>query len=211
MENKIFDFEYQDSKYYYIRSRKADRIRVDKDKEGKPKYIGIYKCSKCGGEGSSTWSRDNGICYDCHGLGYYTIILNTTKNLSTAERRLQAEKDKREAAKDENYKKMIEDNLRKTEYIYGDTFCTILDTLEYSTYKSREYLKSKGARWSYDFNSWFVKKSETTEEDFKDFVLKEYKTKDYLNEYNKVEYLSIRNDVMEYKDKLEQSKGEVIA
>lgn len=210
MENEIFDFEYKDEKYYYIRSRKADRIRVDKDKDGKPKFVGMFNCTKCGGKGSSTWNRDNGMCYDCHGLGYYTIILNTTKNKSTAERRLQAEKDRKEAEKDENFKKMVGSNLQKTEYVYGDAFCIILDTLEHSTYKDREYLKSKGARFSYDFNSWFVKKTETTDKDFKDYVLKEYKTKEHLNEYNRIDYTQIRSDVIEYKDKLEQSKGEVI-
>ena len=33
MENEIFDFEYQGIKYYYIRNRKADRVRVEKDKD----------------------------------------------------------------------------------------------------------------------------------------------------------------------------------
>lgn len=211
LEEQVFDFDYKDIKYYYNRTKKADRIRVEKDKEGKDKFVGIYSCPRCSGKGESWWQRDNGICYMCRGKGYYTLILNVTKNKSTAERRLQAEIDKRKSQETDGIRKQKENNLNRTLDKYGDIFYLILDTLEYSTYKSREYLKSKGARWNPDFNCWWVTKSETTLEDFKDFELKEIITKDSMNDYNVIDYEPIRHLVYEHRQKIEISKGVIIA
>lgn len=207
MENKIFDFEYQGIKYYYIRNRKADRVRVEKDKDGKDKFVGIFNCTKCGGAGQGGWRRDNGICYDCHGLGYYTIILNTTKNISTAERRIKADKEKKERQQDENRKKMLEDNLRRNLYKYSEIFYIILDTLEHSTYNEREYLKSKGARWNPDWDCWYVKKYDNVESDFKDFQIYEIPLEKVMNENNWISWTTIRGVVLKYKDWLESKRG----
>lgn len=209
LEEQVFEFEYNGTTYYYNKTRKADQVRVEKDKEGKDRFVGKFKCTRCNGQGQSTWRRDNGICYECRGLGYYTNILTATKNKETAERRIVAKKKKKEAQKDENYKKMIADNLKRTMIKYGEKIYLILDTVEYSTYKSREYLKSKGAWWNPDWMSWWVR-SIDNEEDFKDFQVYEINVSDVLNEYNKVNDMKIRTVVLHYIDWLESKKGEVI-
>lgn len=210
LEDRIYDFEYQGTKYYYIRKSEANTIKVEKDKFGKDRFIGVYKCTRCGGEGQSNWRPHNGICYECKGIGHTTVILDTTKNISTAERRLQASKDKKEAEKNEAQKQLLERNLQNTQNLYGDEFYLILDTLEYSTYKSKEYLKSKGARWNPDWTCWWTKSTDTVAEDFKDFQLYKIPVKEVINEYNRIKNDGIRTAVYKYRDWLESKRGVVV-
>lgn len=209
MEERVFEFEYNGTTYYYNRVREADNVIVEKDKDGKDKFIGKFKCGRCNGQGYSTWRRSNGICYECRGLGYSKYILLTTKNKSTAERRIVAKKEKKEAERDENYKKMLATNMEKTIAKYGESFYLVLDTIEYSTYKSRDYLKSKGVWWNPDWMCWWIK-SIGNEEDFKDFQTYKIAVSDVLNEYNRIDDMKIRSVVLKYLDWLETKKGRVI-
>lgn len=206
LKEQIFDFEYEGTKYYYLRKSKADNIRLEKDKDGNNIFRGVYKCTRCGGKGESWWQRDNGICYECRGLGHTTIKLDVTKNISTAERRLQAIKDK----EDTGERLRIRDNLQRMINLYGNEFVLILDTPEYSTYKSREYLKSKGAWWNPEFGCWWTKKTAGVITDFKDFKLLSVKLETVLNEYNIVDSNKLRRAVLSYMDELESKKGVVI-
>lgn len=207
---QVFEFEYNNVTYYYNKVRKAESIRVEQDKDGKDKFIGRFTCGRCGGQGQSTWRPHNGICYECKGLGYYTNILNTTKNKETAERRIAANIAKKEAQRTEAQNKLLADNLQKTTSMYGDKFHVILDTKEFSTYGSREYLKSKGARWNPDWQCWWTKHTDTVDEDFKDFQTYEIPVSMVLNEYNRIDNFRLRGTVLKYLDWLEAQKGKVI-
>lgn len=209
-QEKVYEFEHNGIKYYYNKYREADGIIVEKDKEGKDRFIGKFNCLKCNGKGQSSWRRDNGICYDCRGLGYWTNILNVTKNKETAERRIIAKAEKKQKQLDENYKLCIERNLEYNLKKYGEVFYIILDTLEHSTYTEREYLKSKEARWNPSWNCWWSKKTDTIKEDFKDFKLCKISFDKVKNESNCINDSTIRDIVIENKVSLDNKRGVLI-
>lgn len=207
---KVFQFEYQGITYYYNRIKEPERVRVEKDKEGKPEFIGLFDCPRCSGKGSSWWNRDNGICYLCHGLGYTSIKLNVTKNKGTVERRIQANIEKKEREQTEAMKQQLEKNLQKSLDTYGESFYLILNTEEHSTYLDRMYLKMCGARWNPDFNSWWIKDENYKEKVLKDYKIIEMKTRENMNEYNVVVGDNVKKVVTNYNKELEDKKGDVI-
>lgn len=213
MEDAIFDFEYEGTKYYYIRCAKADRILVDKDKHGKTRFKGAYRCVRCGGEGEGNWQRDNGICYECWGTGYSKVILETTKNLETAQRRLKVKQDKAKEIQDRIEKQMkerkehqLEYNLERIVKQYTETFYLILDTLDKSTYYEREYIKSKGGHFNYSFCSWWIPKYDNIQNDFKDFYIQEIQTRKVLDEYNELDVEPLYKIVTNYKKELDNKR-----
>lgn len=214
MNKEIFEFEKDNITYYYIRARKADNIWVETDSQGKPKFTGVFNCSRCGGQGQSfMWKRDNGICYGCHGLGYTTVTLDVTKNKSTAERRLEALKVKAKKQEEEEIKRCeqrrAEAKVRNTAWTlktYSENFYVILDTLEKSTYEEREYIKSKGGRWNYSMSCWWVKASDTVEEDFKDFKIYKLPTEKLLKDNGELDTSRINLAVIDYNYELNKKK-----
>lgn len=213
MEKKIFDFEYKETKYYYIRYSKVDKIIISEDKNGKLKFKGSYKCTRCKGTGQVIWRRDNGICYACHGYGYINVSLNTTKNKSTAERRLKfleikkEEQQKQELIKCEQRRlAMIKRNIDYTFKKYTDNFYLILDTLEKSTYNNKEYIKSKGGYWSYSFNCWWIPVSNLVVNDFKGFKLYKMTTKNLIEENGELDTFKVNEFVLNYKKELNYEK-----
>lgn len=205
-KEKVFNFEYDGIVYYYNRLRKADQIKVERDSENKLRFLGRFNCSRCGSRGESTWNRDNGVCYECRGKGYTEIILNTTKKLSTAERRVQAKFDKKQNEQGEWYNKLIENNILITKSTYSDSFYLILDSKTRSTYKDREYLKNYNARWNPLWRCWWIKFYDDAKIDFTGFKLILIRTKDVLNDYNKIDDEKIHAIVYEYNLILEQLK-----
>lgn len=210
MEEKVFSFEYQETKYYYNKDREADSIVLEKDSNNKDKFIGRFKCPKCNGKGQSTWRPNMGICYLCRGKGYYTGVLNVTKNLSTAERRIASKIAKRSKQEEEKRQELLNKNKEYTARRYSDEFYIILDTLETSTYKTREYLKSKKAMWNPDWMCWWMKAETMNEEDFKDYKICKIPVNMVLNEYNRVDNDKVRFTVIDYMDWLEKKRGKVI-
>lgn len=212
MLDKIFEFERDGITYYYIRKSRADSIWTDTE-NGKTKFTGVFTCSKCHGEGHGLWRRDNGICYSCHGLGYSTVKLNVTKNKSTAERRLQTMKVNKEKRQQEELirceKRREEARIRNTEWTlktYTESFYLILDTLEKSTYEEKEYIKSKGGRWNPAFSCWWVKASDTVEEDLKDFKLVKLLRKNLMKENGEIDSTRINIAVLDYNYELNLKK-----
>lgn len=204
---QIFTLEYNNETYYYVRENPIDDFEVKHLSCNKIQFIGIFKCTTCNGNGFGAWRPANGICYKCKGSGYNKIILNVTKHKQIAQRRLQAILNKQEVQQQENIQKRRQRNLNKNLYLYSNTFYIILDTKEHSTYLEKEYLKSKNARWNPDWGCWYVKYSESVENDFKNFKLYKISLKNIMNEDNYIDWLPIRKAVMEERQKL--SKGDV--
>lgn len=192
-EEAIYDFDYEGTKYYYIRRSKADKVVVEKDKYNKNRYIAVYKCCKCHGKGEVHWLRDNGICYDCGGKGFYTIILDPTKNLQTAERRL----NKIITDRDNRYNEFRNDNLKKTMEKYSKSFYAITDDKK-STYNEREYLKSLGAKWNPDARCWTIKEELIKGNELEGFKTFRYITEDTLNEYYTIDSSIISQDISKW-------------
>lgn len=214
VDEKIFEFEKDGITYYYIKRFEVDTIYKEKDKRGKDKFIGHIQCTKCHGTGEVVWRRDNGICYSCHGIGYLRVNLDVTKNRATAERRLQAlavKKEKQQKEEAERCKqRRLEAIKRNTEWTfkkYTDNFYIILDTLDKSTYKEREYIKSKGGQWSYAFNCWWIPSNDNVKEDFKDFQIYELPTKNLLTDYGELDTFRVYQVVLAYLDKLKEKRG----
>lgn len=210
MEEQVFSFEYEGMTYYYNRVDKPDNIILEKDSNNKDKFIGRFKCPRCGGKGQSTWRPSMGICYMCRGKGYYTNILNVTKNIETAKRRIASKVAKRSKQEEEKRQELLNKNMEYTVKRYSDEFYIILDTLETSTYKTREYLKSKKAMWNPDWICWWIKAEIMNEEDFKDYKICKIPVNTVLNEYNRVDNDKVRLTVTNYLDWLDKKRGKVI-
>ena len=189
MEEKIFSFNYNGKQYYYHSTHEIEKFLVNTDKHGRLKFRERCKCGKCGGTGYVVWRRDNGICYNCHGYGYIPRTIKTAMNKETVEKRMKREKEeqiKKEKLRKEKqqkyFNKQLEENKKRTVETYSDTFYLILDNGENTTYKHRNELKEKGARWNPTFGCWWSKNN-----NFKEFKLISIKTKDVLNEYYTVD------------------------
>lgn len=192
-EETIYDFEYDNNKYYYIRRSKPDKVVVEKDDHNKNKYIAVYKCNKCKGTGQVHWLRDNGICYDCGGRGFHTVRLNPTKNIQVAENRL----NKIKTDKENKEKNFLKDNMRKTLETYSNEFYIILND-EKSTFEEREYLKSLGAKWNSFARCWTIRVEYIKGDELKGFKTFKYKTLDVLNEYNVVDTDILNKDITKW-------------
>lgn len=76
------------------------------------------RCAKCDGTGKVIWSRDDHICYDCNGKGWYWFEEReyTTENLAKREAQLAKKRaawEAEEAEREAEYQRKQEEEARK--------------------------------------------------------------------------------------------------
>ena len=135
------------------------------------------KCDNCGGKGRGPWVPAEGICFKCNGSGYHTYSLKTYVKQETAIKHLE----RYNIEKQQEESKRLENNLKYSLKVYGESFYIITDKLPNTTYKLRDQIKAKGGRWQPALHAWLCKESISLLNNLK------VNTKDVLNEYNIVD------------------------
>ncbi len=92
-------------------------------KNGCEDYMVLGKCAKCNGTGYLTWtSVDNGICYQCKGLGNVTFKVKVVPNEISEARKAEAQR-KFQAALDARKEAHIKNGYKTIDWKFADWFC----------------------------------------------------------------------------------------
>lgn len=137
-----------------------DLVYIKTDKNG-TKYYNDINCPRCSGYGElSKWEHTGRICYACGGDGKRPqpkiVKVYTPEYEAKLEARRAAKAIKKNAEKEADSKQMISEMFARSikEMGFGENG---IGYVHYgNTYRNKDLLKSKGARWSMELKAYIA-------------------------------------------------------
>lgn len=145
------------------------------DKNGTKYYHGYCRCGKCGGTGKVDFQPDNGICYDCQGLGRVSVSWKeyTPEYEAKLEARRKRKAERERAKHEAELPRIRSEWLKKNGFNEdGKTYLFLEDV-----YERKEELKELGAKFQYSLGWHIDRKLDGylfVEVDFKDVTREVY-------------------------------------